>query len=84
MYDVLKTPTLVPRPFFTHMQMHKNMAATAPIRKTTPKTIPEIAVPLERLTKDKNTSPPFNNQTHKCSVNRIQKMFSLYGSPLLD
>ncbi len=46
MYDELKTPTLALRPFFTHIQMHRKMAAIAPIRNTTPNTIPEIAVPL--------------------------------------
>lgn len=47
-YDELKTPTLAPRPFFTHIQMHRKMAATAPIRNTTPNTIPEMAVPLDK------------------------------------
>lgn len=30
-----------------HMHRHRHKAATAPIRNTTPKTMPEMAVPLE-------------------------------------
>ncbi|TNN40372.1 hypothetical protein EYF80_049461 [Liparis tanakae] len=44
MWEVLNTSTRAPRPFFRHTHMHRNRAATAPVRNTTPNTMPEMAI----------------------------------------